>query len=379
VAASYLGAALASHSVEDYIAIVGAQSRYVRDVDSWRSPIRPSLVEAAKAFLLWPFWQQDVLNVLAVGALMSTVAAIVKRRVAPLLTLALFVPLAITSWLNLDINTPGRYAIGYMAAHALLAADGFSLFGRRVQIALCAATCIVLAVWTWPALQLQRTTDSPPVAALKWIRDNVPPSAPVFVHAGYRPLSDYVLDDRQPLFFDKEDDIPLEMGDAWMVDWRIHEGGQSFLRPHKTLWKIVRRRSFEASVTRAAVMTRFGDGWHEQEGTAIAPYRWMKKEGVLWLPAIHGDGFASIRAKVPVELLPNAATLDVYWNGQLIERVVPTSEKLERSWKLRSRPDAGNELRLVMSATVIPSKVNNSTDDRELGLKLDGLSWMPVQ
>ena len=65
------------------------------------------------------------------------IAALVRRRMAPLLTLAMFMPLALTSWLNLDIDAAGRYAIGYMAAHALLAADGFLLFGRKVQIALC--------------------------------------------------------------------------------------------------------------------------------------------------------------------------------------------------------------------------------------------------
>lgn len=379
VAGSYVGAALASRSIEAFVDVVQLQSRYVRDIDSWRSPIRPPLSEAAIAFLLWPFWQQDVLNALVIGSLMSIVAAIVKRRTAPFLALAIFVPTAITSWLNLDINTASRYAIGYMALHALLAADGFSLFRRKAQIALCAATCIVFIVWTWPALQMQRSSDSPPVAALKWIRDNTPPSTPVYVHAGYRPQADYLLGERQHFFFDGLEEIPLSMGDAWMVDWRIHEGAQTFLRPHKTLWKIVRRRGFEASITRAAVTTRFGDGWHPQEGTALAPFRWMKKEGVLLLPAIRGEGIASIRATVPVEVLPASAVLEVYWNGQLIERVNVTEEKLERSWKLQSRADVGNELRLAMNTTVIPSALGNSTDDRELGLKLDRLSWLPSQ
>ena len=377
VAASYAGAALASSSVQDYIAIVQSQSRYVRDVDSWRNPGRPSLYEAAKAFVLWPFGQRDVLNVLAIGATMSAVWAIARRRIAPLLTLAIFAPVAIVSWLNFDIHTASRYAISFIAAHALLAADGFRLFGRKVQVTLCTAIALVFIGWSWPALRSQRTTDAPPVAALQWVRDNVPPSTPVWVYGAFGPLSDYILTDRRPAFFDEVEQIPWQpSAEAWVVDWRLRDGGHSFVRPHTTLWKVIRQRHFEASVTPAALLIRFGDGWYHAEGTGSNSYRWMGKEGVILLPPGRGTGTLSIRAKLH-DALPSRPAIEVRWNGQTIDRFTAATDDVQRSWTLPVRADAQNELRISTTLTVVPAQHGRSIDTRELGLRLDSFSWTP--
>jgi hypothetical protein len=376
VGGSYVGAALASRSVRDYINIVREQSQYVHDIDSWHNPGRPSLYEAAKAFILWPFEQEDVLNAIAIAATLSTIGAIVRKRFAPLLTLAIFTPLAVMSWLNLDISTPARYAIGYMAAHALLAADGFLLFGRKAQVALCAATIVVLIVWSWPALRSQRTTDAPPVAALLWVRENVPPTAPVYVHGTLGPLADYILAGRRPNFFEEAADIPASMGDAWVVDRLVREGSQSFVRRRTTLWKVLRRRNFEASVSRASRLQRFGDGWYPEESDATHAFHWMKKEGAVLLPAMNGSGVLAIELSVPRELRATPPTLEVRWNGQPLAMFAAATH-VKRSWTLPSRND-GNELRIVTSATVVPASRGHSIDTRELGLQLDRLSWMPA-
>ena len=380
VAASYAGAALASRSVQDYLSIVQEQSKYVREVDSWRNPGRPSLYEAAKTFILWPFSQRDVLNAIAIGATLSTVWAIVRRRTAPLLTLAIFTPLALTAWLNLDIHTPARYAIGYMAAHALLCADGFLLFGRKVQVALCTAMVLVFIGWSWPALRSQRTTDSPPVAALQWVRDNVPPSTPVWVHGRFGPQSDYILAQRRPNFFEEAEDIPPSSTEGWVVDWRLRDGGHSFVRPRTTLWKVIRRRNFEASVTPVAQLIRYGDGWYHTEGDGVGAYRWMKKEGVVLLPATRGPGTLLLRGKLP-DALSSRPTLEVRWNGQTIDRFIAPTADVERSWTLSSRSPTQtgvpNELRILTSATIVPAQHGDSIDTRELGLRLDRLSWTP--
>jgi hypothetical protein len=379
VVGSYLGAALASRSVRDYLDIVREQSKYVHDIDSWHNRGRPSLYEAAKAFILWPFWQKgDVLNALAIAATLSTIAAIVRKRFAPFLTLAIFTPLAIMSWLNLDISTTGRYAIGYMAAHALLAADGFGLFGRKAQIGLCTVTAIIFIVFSWPALRSQRTTDAPPVAALLWVRENLPPTAPVYVHGTLGPLADYILAGRRPNFFEEPEDIPASMGEAWVVDWRVPDGSQSFVRPHTNLWKVIRRRNFEASVSRASGLIRFGDGWYHQEGTGAHSWRWMKKEGAVMLPPMVGQGVLSLELAKPDELRATPSTVEILWNGKPLDRFVAGGAEVQRSWMLASRDDGANELRIVTSATVVPASRGNSIDTRELGLKLDRLSWMPA-
>jgi hypothetical protein len=379
VAGSYLGAALASRGLHDFVYVVRAQSEYVRNIDSWRNPARPSLYQAAKAFLLWPFWQEDVLNAIAIAGALSVIAAVVRRRLAPLLTLAMFMPLALISWLNLDIKAAGRYAVVYLAAYVLLAADGFLLFGKKVQIGFCTAIVIVSIVWTWPALHEQRTKASPPVAALQWVRDNVPPAATVYVQGRFGPQADYILADRRPRFFENPEDIPEAMGEAWVVDWRIHEGGQSFAAAHGRLWRIIRQRNFEASVSRAKGLLRYVRGWYEPEGSGARFWRWSEKEGTILLPSIHGSGVVSLRLWVPVTWLPAPPTVDIYWNGQPIDHFISTTTNVERSWTLPSRSDASNELRFVTSATVIPARRGKSNDRRDLGLRLDRLSWMPAQ
>lgn len=375
-AGSYLGAALASLSIGDYVDVVRAQSEYVRDVDSWRSPTRPPLLEVAREFILRPFGQEDVLNALAIGALLSAIAALVRRRVSPLLTLAIFTPLAVMTWLNLDVAAKSRYAIGYMAAHALLAADGFLLFGRKVQVALCVAVVLVFFVWTWPALETQRASDSPPVTALRWARDHVPQPAVLYVTGEYRPHARYMLPDRTPIFFGEVEEIPS--GDAWVVDWRLQPVGRSFTWPHKALRKVIRHRNFEASVTRAAELTRFGEGWYPFEASASGTYRWMKKEGTVLLPAMRGSGVLSLRLRLPLKMLTAPPAIDVMWNGRKIDRIAGSAKDVERSWILPSRADAANELRIVTSETVVPAKRGNSIDTRELGLRLERLSWTPA-
>lgn len=375
VAGSYLGAALASRGVRDYVSVVQEQSKYVRDVDSWRNPGRPSLDKAARDFILWPFGQKDVLNALAIGAAMSAVWAIARRRTPPLLTLAIFTPLAVTSWLNLDIATTARYAIGYMAVHALLAADGFRLFGRKAQVALCSAAAIVLIFWTWPALRSQSTTDAPPVAALKWVSENVAPPTPVYVHGTLAPLASYLFEGRRPNFFDEVEDIPPD-SESWVVDWRVRDGGHNFVRPHTTLWKVLRERNFEASVSPANRLVRFGGGWHGAEGTGVRTYRWMTGEGVVLLPATRGSGTLTLRARLH-DALPSRPTLEVRWNGQPVDRFVAPTANVERSWTLPSRSGGLNELRIRTSLTVVPARVGDSIDTRELGLRLDMLSWTP--
>ncbi|HEX2061105.1 MAG TPA: hypothetical protein VHK90_10215, partial [Thermoanaerobaculia bacterium] len=158
VAASYVGAALASRSIPGFIHSVQWQTKYVREIDSWRNPGRGPLSKAAIAFLVRPFATDDALNVLTIVSAISLLAAIVKRRAAPLLTALMFAPLGITAWLNLDIQTTSRYAIGYMAAHALLSMDGFRVLlrHRAAQIAMCVVVCGYFAYFTWPALTVQR-------------------------------------------------------------------------------------------------------------------------------------------------------------------------------------------------------------------------------
>lgn len=379
-AGSYAGAALASGSFESYAGSVRAQSQWVRDVDSYHNPHRAPLPRLAKIFFVWPVKQRQQMVGLTLLALISLIAAIARRRREPLLTFAIFAPFALMAWLNLDFDTASRYAIPYMATHALLAADALGLIARRradVQTVLCALAAGVFAVWTWPALRLQRTTDSPPVAALEWIRRNVPASEKVFIHGGVGPQAQVIVGDRpNTIYYNDPSEVSLLSGEAWMLDLRPMRDGHSFLWPRRNpLWKIVRPRGFESSVGRATSLIQFGDGWYGEEGS----FRWMKGESVSLLPSVLGRGTLRLKMYVPVDTLPSPPMIEVRMNGATIERFAGTSPEIEKTWTVPSRTVAPNELRILTSATVNPLRLGRSHDGRDLGLRIDALSWSPAQ
>ncbi|HEX6086145.1 MAG TPA: hypothetical protein VF266_16550 [Thermoanaerobaculia bacterium] len=377
---SYAGAALASESVERYREVVKAQQQYVRDVDSWHNPGRPKLRDAAKTFFLWPTHQRQHMTWLTVFALVGIFGALAARRWPLLLPLAIYAPLMITSWLNLDIETAARYAIAYMAVHALFAAHGLRVMARKaaIQGALAAAIVTVFAVWTWPALTLQRTSEAPAAAALLWIQRNVPKESAVYIHGAFGPHTRYLLPDHRKTFYEEIDKIAQVTADAWAVEPAVVEGAaQTFVWPHENpLWKIIRRRNFESSVVRLATVVHFGNGWYSAEGSRAEIFRWMGRESFASLPPIPKGGVLSVRLYVPIDTIP-PPTIEVWLNGTLVERFAGTQANIEKSWPLPSRTDGPNELRIVTSDVAVPAKVRASDDSRELGLRVDGLSWMP--
>jgi hypothetical protein len=381
---SYVGAALASSSVDGYLGALRSQSQWVHDIDSWHNPGRAPLPRVARMFFLWPFEQHAQMVGLVSLALLGLLASLVvaTSRRAAILLVAMFLPLAITTWLNLDVEAAGRYAIPYLVAYALLAAEGLRMLALRRGAALAALASVVVlvfGVWTWPALTLQRRRDAPPVAALNWIRRNVPRDAKVYVHGGIGPLASIVLRDREPLYYDSIDQISLTNGDAWLLDLRIVPGAHNFVWPRKELWKILRRRNFEASISRVSARTIFGSGFYSEEGSGLEVFRWMGHEGRVQMPAFRGDGRLHLRTYVPINTLPAHPTIEVWLNGKLVDRFAGDRDEVDRSWIVPSRADAPNELRITTSGTVNPKALGKSEDSRDLGLRIDVLSWMPAR
>jgi hypothetical protein len=373
---SYLGAALASGTIDQYRFMLRAQSDYVRTVDSWRNPAREPLSEVAEIFFVRPVEQQRRMGwMMAAIALAGIVAAIVQRRWTLLLPLAVFVPFMLLAWLSLDVQAAGRYAIAYLALHALYAAHALGVIGRRpaVQGALATAVVIVFAVWTWPALRLQRTSDAPVAGAMSWIVRNVPARNVVYVHGAFRPHGEYFLRGREMKVYEDAREITNVTPDSWIVEPRIIEGAHNFVWPRNALWKIIRRRNFEASVLRLSSLIVFREGFYQEEGTGTETFRWTGKEAHATLPAIRNSGRLRMRIYVPIDAIQPPPTIEVRVNGELVERFVGDRAFVEKAWTLRSRKDAPNELVIATSDVVVPG----NGDTRPLGLRIDSMSWMP--
>ena len=373
---SYLGAALASGTLEQYREVLRVQREYVRTVDSWRNPKRLPLYTVAKIFFIWPVDQHQQMGWLTGFALVGIAAAIVRRRWPLLLPLAIFVPFIVLAWLNLDVEAAGRYAIAYLIVHALYAAHAFGVIGRKpaVQAVLACIVVIVFAAWAWPALKQQRTTDAPVAAALNWVRRNVPKTATVYVHGFIGPQGKYLLRDRNPTFYEDSHEITNLNPNTWVVEPHVMEGGHNFVWPRNALWKILRRRNFEISALRLVSVIDFGAGFYQEEGEGENKFHWMQKEAHASLPAVPNAGRLSMRIYVPVDTIPPPPAIEIRVNGAVLDRFVSKDAIVEKSWIVPSRRNGPNELVIETSDVVVPG----NGDDRRLGLRIDAMSWTPA-
>ena len=237
VAVSYGAAAAATGDLKSYLAALSEHGRYIRNVDSFLAPGRPSLIRVADDFFLRPF-RAPVINVILVAL---CAIAVVRRRAHTIAAVAIFGPFLVFAWLFLDFHSASRFSIAYMPMFAILAADGLSLVPGRARVPVLAGLLAIVCAWTFPVLWLVHRTDSPPAAALRFIRSSADPNA----------------------FFVKFDDslgphvaVYLPRHNASGVNdrrrvLRVTEGPgrQTFTRPRERLAGIVRPRYFEVSVS----------------------------------------------------------------------------------------------------------------------------------
>jgi hypothetical protein len=388
---SYAGAALASSSVEAYLEVVETQSDYVRRVDSWQNPGRPNLRTAAKIFLIHPFDHKRFAVMLVAAALVAAIGGLLARRKSVAILLAMYVPLALISWLNFDLQTASRYAVNYMALHAVLAADGFFTVGallarrsRRGTLAVGGVLTLLAIGMNVPstlrALNLQRTTNSPPAAALEWVKRNVPESARVYVHGSIGPHATYLLAGRRWEHFEEFSDIAMTDSGAWVVHTSpLPDPVARFDWPRRNpLFKISRARNFEAAIAGTQGLAHFEEGWYAEETDGVSTWRWMGRRSRTELPMVAGKGTLTLRLNVPLDATNRKPVVEIRFNGNLLEAVVAESPDVNRTWVLEGRRGGVNELVIVAGDVIVPASRGESEDTRELGLMLRHLSWRPA-
>ncbi|MBV8518202.1 MAG: hypothetical protein JO197_12460 [Acidobacteria bacterium] len=355
VIVSYGAAAYASGGWDAYRAVLARHEQYIRGVDSFLSPIRPSLLRVADDFFFWPY-RAPLLNV-AIVAL--ALAGLTRRRAW--LAVAIFAPFALFAWLYLDFHSVSRFSIGYAPLYALLAAEGIDLT-RRARGFVLAALVGYAVVLMMPALAVVHRTPSPPVAAMTFVRARASRASSVLLvderlaaHAELL-LADY---DRELVALAATARPPATMharADVLVVREDAAAGGVAFMRARAPLASLVRPRYFETSVANARRIT-FGDGWYGEEGAPRAPWRWMGRASRLEIPA--GASRIDIRFAVP---LPT--TIVIRADDRIIDHITTTPATVERTWHV------ANARTLTIETSAI---AHGPHDPRELGLRLDEL------
>jgi hypothetical protein len=251
LAASFGGAVAATGEWGRYAGALVAHREYLAATDSFVSPIRPSLFQVSDDFFVRPFRFAPMNVVLSVLAAASAIEAVIRRRTPILLALAIFGPFWILAWLTLDFHSASRFSIGYMPLLAILSADGISLIFGRVRFLAPAATIVIaaaLALWLLPGLEIVRTEESPPVRAVRFIAEEAPSKATIFVQKRMRPFAEVYLDDLRLVHV--EDGAPAAGGGAFYLREgpSAAPGATTFTWPRDVLWNVARRRYFEVSV-----------------------------------------------------------------------------------------------------------------------------------
>jgi len=282
-----------------------------------------------------------------------------------------------------------------VAANALLAADGMdvaatfiatrmrSLPRERLAAALQALIATVIigryVVWAWPALREVRKTDSPPVEAMRWIRQNVPRGAKVYRSGGLNPFAAYYLPDYNvvevPDDFDPST-APAEKNAVFVADrpssW---SQGVNFRRTRRRLWALFNRRYFEASVVPMLGWIRFGAGWYgDEEGAEGDHWRWMGREGHLLLGPLGHRARLGFAVTFPLDGQP-PPTVTVTLDGNVVDRFVPKRAEVERSYLVSSRSAAPDELVISVDHSINYSRTHPGGDPRDLGMALHRILW----
>lgn len=395
IVVSYGGAALASASVEGYFTTERNLRDYVHKVDSFLNPARPPVQSLFSDFFVRAIPGGRIIIVISALAFVGLAASFVRRSPGVWLLAAMFLPFNVIGWFMLDVNSISRYAVGYGAMYALLAADGLdallSPLSRIASVLADTAETLVIAAivgrllwWTLPAVRDVRRTASPPVAAMQWIRASVPRRVGALtIHGSMAPWAAYMLPDYETAFIVDPADLPLQpVGrDQWYaIEGATAIGGaHNFFRERGPLFNIARQRYFEVSVAPLSGLFRFGNGWYDEESVGASAWRWMGARSETLLPPVAGNARLMLTFDVPAELVPRRPAIDIRVNGQLVDHFICTTPTTSKSWTVPARSNSWNELVISMDKVLNPAKEGITSDARDLGLNLTSYAWTPPQ
>lgn len=385
-AIAYGSVIFATGSYEAYMRTVRAHGEYIAKVDSFRSADRPPLWRVFDRFFIKQY-QSPALSIVASIFVIVSVAGALRRRDRRLLYASLaFGPFAISAWLILDRFSINRFSIGYCPLFAILAADGIRRATRDragAESVVGAALTAAFFFWTLPALPAVRNEISPPVAAVRSIRQHIDPKRDqLYVGFAMVPFVEYFAP-YYP-FLRVLDERALPIGTSWRRPWLLTEldatpnRGFSVHRERGNLWNIARRHYFDVTLAPLKDSAQFASGWYVAERSGSDEWRWMGPHSATTLPPAQGDTVLRLVFDVPDELMPLRPLITVKLNGAIVGRFRPKEAHLSRDYHVQPALDgARNVLELDTERAVNPARQHAGDDARDLGLLVRMLSWGP--
>jgi hypothetical protein len=392
------GIAAKLSGIDAYISATKSHQRYVASVDGLLNPVRPPMSELFYSFAFDPFqsyaltWRSRAVSILMIVFML---AAFARPKRAHLHIILTFVPNFLLAWFFLSATGISRLSLGYIALNALLAADGMDVIAGfvtsrvraipRERLAMALQVLFAAVVigryifWVWPALEEVRTKDSPPVLAMRWIRQHVPRGTTIYMTGALEPFPAYFLPDYRVVPIDDDFDASraaLQPGAYIVSDARSRLArAVNFERSHRRLWALFNQRYFETSVVPAAGWIKFVDGWYGEEESVHGDWwRWMGKESHTLLGPLSGPAQLGVTLGYPDELEPAPAVV-IALDGKVIDRFVIARGTAVRSYAVPSRAGAPDELVISVDRSVNLLRSHRGPDPRDLGLRLLSLTW----
>ena len=378
IAVSYGAAAALTGGWARYSEALRVHQEYITSTDSFRNPNRPPLHHLLDDFFVRPYHAPLINTFVTVFALLSLGVAVVRRRIPVLIAVAAFSPFCLIAWLLLDHFSASRFSIGFAPMIAILAADGLEIasMGRQLlEWILGLALTAFLFVWTIPAIDLPRRSDSPPVQAMSWVRAHVR-GARVLVHESVGPYAEYFLD---PVHVEWVYDGPpiarLDPAPAWYLkEGRSRaRGAVNMSWPRDRTSDVARPRYLDVSITPLTGVASFGEGWYDEEREGSAVWRWMGARGSVQLPPIPGKARLKLRLFVPLHVMRTTPQITIAMNGRLLKRIAAKTPFLDFEEDVDG---AFTSLSIETDTIVNPSRQHLGDDSRDLGLRLDQLEWI---
>lgn len=383
------GAAAWSTGPDEYRTALENHKSYVANVDSYRNPSRPPLRDLASHYFVHPMRAGRTDYFLGGIALLALAIGVVRRHVPTLIAAGTFIPYSIFAWLMLDPLGIGRLSTGYVPMYALLAARGVWLIaGHSNRYRVIAATLFTLALMLPMAhrgvrsLAVLRATDSPPVAAAKWVRANLrPDEATILVLRGLQPHMEYLLPEYTRLVTDDVSTAITSRKPGYVLapEKVDSHGAITFRRKRGPLWRIVRQFYFDVTILPAGQLVEYGEGWHHPEQLGDHAWRWMGRRGEINLSPSSSSRDVTLRFFVPLYDLPSPPVIRIEFNGREIDRFTPTEAEVVRTVTIEGGAAGDHRLAIETSDVVNLKQRGRGDDARDLGLRLWSIAISPAE
>jgi hypothetical protein len=328
-------------------------------------------------------WASMIMALAALGL----IVLVARRRGAALLLLLVGGVHLLFTFLSSDPADGVRYALPVEMTIAFLAAAGIGAAARVTPWPRCALFAVVALIaaiairYTLPVLEPRRTTESPPVQAANWAKQNLPLRAVILPDPALRPHADLLM--RRFRRFRQHEGLAIFWNRPRVPVYAFGhgsteiEGTAVFSWPYSDAYARLTRNHYRVvSLAPIAPGRRYRevDGLYPWERVAHRrEWRWLKPEATIEIP----PGKGPLEVELELSKDPPYPRNTVRFLADGIELASATVEREDVATVCVPMPEQGGLLTLRSSESFVPAEHTGARDSRLLAVQLLDLQRRP--